>query len=290
MSLTSINIRNPENYPRKSDLRVGFTLIELLVVIAIISLLAAILFPVFASAREKARQTSCLSNVRQFGTAIQMYVQDNDETFPISLYLSKESNGVPCTASVWGETLPYLRNSNVLACLSDGQPLDEVKSFANIGIPPPCSTIPPSRYTSYQANFAVIDVGYPNLLFQGTPLNTPARSVKTIAAIDYVGQTGLIYDGTVALPGGSANLNFFDAPVTARHTGAVNVFFVDGHARAVQTLPLQSGGGQQLGGTALDGTPIRVWAIASQGAYYGSYRIYGIAHRNPDNSWTASNP
>ena len=60
----------------------GFTLIELLVVIAIIAILAAILFPVFAQAREKARQTSCLSNLKQIGTAMQLYVDDNHERFP----------------------------------------------------------------------------------------------------------------------------------------------------------------------------------------------------------------
>ena len=62
----------------------GFTLIELLVVIAIIAILAAILFPVFAQAREKARQTSCLSNLKNLGTAVMLYTDDNHETYPMS--------------------------------------------------------------------------------------------------------------------------------------------------------------------------------------------------------------
>ena len=66
--------------------REGFTLIELLVVIAIIAILAAILFPVFAQAREKARQTSCTSNLKQQGTAMMMYAQDYDESYPSNWY------------------------------------------------------------------------------------------------------------------------------------------------------------------------------------------------------------
>src|SRR5712675_538712 len=66
--------------------RTGFTLIELLVVIAIIAILAAILFPVFAQAREKARAISCLSNSKQVSLGVLMYVQDYDETFPLYFY------------------------------------------------------------------------------------------------------------------------------------------------------------------------------------------------------------
>ena len=72
--------------------RRGFTLIELLVVIAIIAILAAILFPVFAQAREKARQTTCTSNMKQMGTAIMMYTQDYDETLPPGCHLWGNSN------------------------------------------------------------------------------------------------------------------------------------------------------------------------------------------------------
>jgi prepilin-type N-terminal cleavage/methylation domain-containing protein len=73
--------------------RNAFTLIELLVVIAIIAILAAILFPVFAHAREKARQTSCLSNAKQLGTATMMYVQDYDETYPKAEFVDQNGWG-----------------------------------------------------------------------------------------------------------------------------------------------------------------------------------------------------
>jgi len=76
----------------------GFTLIELLVVIAIIAILAAILFPVFAQARAKARQTQCVSNMRQIGTAVMMYLNDYDERFPFTMAII---NGVPSTVNYW---------------------------------------------------------------------------------------------------------------------------------------------------------------------------------------------
>src|SRR5690348_3717227 len=99
--------------PSERAPRRGFTLIELLVVIAIIAILAAILFPVFAQAREKARQTGCLSNLRQIGTAAQMYAQDDDERLPGTEL--GEGDG----EYHWLEMLaPYTKNRGLFTCPS----------------------------------------------------------------------------------------------------------------------------------------------------------------------------
>jgi len=129
----------------------GFTLIELLVVIAIIAILAAILFPVFAQAREKARQTTCISNAKQVGTAVLMYVQDYDETFPLAfgwvagtgwLYTYMHTapadwfqpgSHIRATASPvqWCNSIqPYMKNYGATACPSGPE-----MNLANAGFP-----------------------------------------------------------------------------------------------------------------------------------------------------------
>jgi prepilin-type N-terminal cleavage/methylation domain-containing protein len=119
--------------------RVGFTLIELLVVIAIIAILAAILFPVFSTAREKARQTHCLNNMKNWGTAVLQYLNDYDERFP----------AVTCSDSFFPEpwcegwynhlppwmlsAQPYIRNFQVGICPSDSERPNFSKCIGNRG-------------------------------------------------------------------------------------------------------------------------------------------------------------
>ena len=100
--------------------RYGFTLIELLVVIAIIAILAAILFPVFAQARDKARQTACLSNTRQLGTGLQLYTQDHDEVLPHHVTDTWDFLN-PAVGSNWARAIfPYVKNQQVYFCPSTG--------------------------------------------------------------------------------------------------------------------------------------------------------------------------
>lgn len=132
--------------------RTGFTLIELLVVIAVIAVLTAVLFPVFAAAREAGRKASCLSNERQLGAALQLYVQDWDSRFP-----QTHPTATPWTfpddeitlVTPWREIMqPYIRNTRIFGCPSDpGVPEWHPSSYA------------PNGYTVYGA--ALADATHP---------------------------------------------------------------------------------------------------------------------------------
>ncbi|HEX2998988.1 MAG TPA: DUF1559 domain-containing protein [Armatimonadota bacterium] len=127
--------------------RKGFTLIELLVVIAIIAILAAILFPVFARARENARKSTCQSNLKQLATAVLMYVQDYDEKLPAA-NCAGLGNGME-----WNiVAAPYIKNYGVYKCPSDPSPRDIIPGQPAPGCPTSYGNVPanvPAHKLSY---------------------------------------------------------------------------------------------------------------------------------------------
>jgi prepilin-type N-terminal cleavage/methylation domain-containing protein/prepilin-type processing-associated H-X9-DG protein len=151
--------------------RVGFTLIELLVVIAIIAILAAILFPVFAKAKAKALQTSCLSNQKQLGLAIMMYAQDWDETYPSSYYYINGANSSNGYVQWSGMIAPYVQNRGLFVC-----PQHAVKGWA-----PTCFTTPPVEPPAGQTPLKnLMDVQAYRLSYVANEMLIPRKKYATV--------------------------------------------------------------------------------------------------------------
>ncbi|MBC7805878.1 MAG: DUF1559 domain-containing protein [Akkermansiaceae bacterium] len=214
---------------KNSHRRIGFTLIELLVVIAIIAILAAILFPVFAQAREKARQTSCLSNVKQISLSLIQYTQDYDETYPMKQYDGPGISWEQSRANNWRAlTYPYLKSYAVYTCPSN--PDNDKK--VNPGWYNPWFNI------SYQANrFGVI----------GDPSEDPTYGVVTLASVDSPASliaVAEVWDGQKKFDWGNASA-CYDGDFNwdwdghryshfVHQTGFTNYCFADGHAKAMR--------------------------------------------------------
>jgi prepilin-type N-terminal cleavage/methylation domain-containing protein len=158
---------------RRGGWRIGFTLIELLVVIAIIAILAAILFPVFAQARDKARGSACLSNLKQIGTGLFLYLQDYDETYPLNRIGMLQ--GKDCGKQggyTWKEAIhPYVKNYDVWVCPS--------ARFATIN---PCCAGSTTIKTSYGHNGSLFNVNLTrrkdDTVIWDAPTGRPSRAVR----------------------------------------------------------------------------------------------------------------
>ncbi|MGC4048106.1 MAG: DUF1559 domain-containing protein [Armatimonas sp.] len=230
----------------------GFTLIELLVVIAIIAILAAILFPVFAQARAKARQTACLSNMKQIGTAIMMYAQDYDEVLPGNTALngtgqptdgrwpapavSAHSAGLgepmgwmqpydpanPGTYRIWARDIqPYIKNLQVMHC-----PETKPRSSDGTCVAPTTCEVQ-----------GVANAGNGNILLNGIPASKPLAAITTPADIIFAHEVrnwnrvaqekprGILVGGEVRYT------NFSNAYYDVLHSGGANLLFCDGHAK-----------------------------------------------------------
>ncbi len=247
--------------------RSGFTLIELLVVIAIIAILAAILFPVFAQARAKARQTSCLSNLKQMGTAFMMYSQDYDEAMPYFNWAAQYSGGSGPGKEIWSNywsnaIYPYVKNAQMYACPSDRANLTPLNSsmFWWTGLPTNNQQAWVDRGWVRELLNQKLSYGY-NEHFQGNPVlaavDRPAQALLVadsitssvccangrfpdrnnpadpnhkfiIRRVSYANQC----DGTWY---GGADQNFHNAAWEGnnctRHSGGANIAYMDGHAK-----------------------------------------------------------
>lgn len=228
--------------------RQGFTLIELLVVIAIIAILAAILFPVFAQAREKARQTSCLSNTRQYATANMMYVQDYDETFPFSSNI----NNNQCVSSFYWSVAPYVKNEQITQCPSEAQAIEAAKVLAipQYGMTP-CTGTP--KFTSYSVNGMVFKVG---------PAFNPTSTPLSLAALTLPAESIMFYDGNVAF---TANFQGQIQVIQGRHSETANVAYADGHSKNVKTTLF--GTASQFSVTG-PGKQLKTYKIGANGGQY----------------------
>jgi len=230
--------------------RRAFTLIELLVVIAIIAILAAILFPVFAQAREKARQASCLSNQKQYATATLMYVQDYDETFPFSANLNGQ-----CVDTFYSVVSPYVKNNEINRCPSEK---DAINTQLTTGAP--CPNTPP--WTSIVVNGGLMTNGF-----------FPGAMPIALAAVQNTTGTILLYDGNVGTspyPGMQVQL------VQARHSTTFNAAWVDGHASSIPATDTKTTT-QQF--TVMGpGKSLKVYTIGAKGGFYaGKVEASGLA-------------
>jgi prepilin-type N-terminal cleavage/methylation domain-containing protein/prepilin-type processing-associated H-X9-DG protein len=224
----------------------GFTLIELLVVIAIIAILAAILFPVFAQAREKARQTSCLSNVKQMGMAVLMYSQDADETYP------PNSTSAP-SAYTFGNTYYWffglVQIGSGAAKLIPSAGL--VQSYVKSGPVQACPSAGDLGATAGGAPFTIdasdAALGYDKnaMLYTSVTLpdGTPYGPFLALADWQSPADSMLMMDAQNSPT--SATFNGISAPrrpntgvlttplATGRHQNMANVLFQDGHAKSM---------------------------------------------------------
>jgi len=265
----------------------GFTLIELLVVIAIIAILAAILFPVFAKVREKARQISCLSNEKQLGLAFMQYEQDNDELNPCGMYGLELGFG-------WAYSIyPYVKSTGAFACPDDayttppqaawvqatGQGFVVCSYAQNMEL----SQVPTTQFTAPSKTVQLVEV-------TGVGIALPGWQSPTTAWYDMSGMTwntspgteGLCMYGDTGTPagvgfstgymGGRGNISStIGCPGTftpaGRHTNGSNVLLADGHARFLLGSSISSG----QGAASPNDSQSQDWPLEAAGTQNNTY-------------------
>ena len=248
--------------------RNGFTLIELLVVIAIVTILAALLFPVFSSARRKAWQTACLSNQRQVGAALMLYLQDFDETYPNVRFEPLGNQGAgTLDQNAWSVVIsPYLRNTSVMACPAnpDNHILSQDGKFpisyaANFAANPRDYPLPSPLPTSVLRALTFSGV-FGNDLSPGVKASSIVRPAECIAVVEIAHDHFNTF--TVDVPddmapfgdGGNGRLVCFADCLFTGHSGLSNYLFTDGHVKALK--PTATYHGEEANFWYRDATPL----------------------------------
>jgi prepilin-type N-terminal cleavage/methylation domain-containing protein/prepilin-type processing-associated H-X9-DG protein len=235
----------------------GFTLIELLVVIAIIAILAAILFPVFAQAREKARQTACLSNMKQISLGLLQYVQDYDEILP-GRYFGQPSAWLASNPAQekykWMDAIyPYVKNEQVFSCPSDSAASREYVYYKRL------TAMTPVRYGSYCINGAYQNSGDPYTPPMSTYSTTGASVTNyTVGIAQLAAPAGTVWIMDAASSGVETDYGYSlsgwsipaQNPVVTttiprrlnraveRHSEFINIIWCDGHVKPMKTTAL----------------------------------------------------
>ena len=206
----------------------GFTLIELLVVIAIIAILAAILFPVFAQAREKARQSTCLSNMKQIGLATYMYTDDYDETYPatydgVAYQWNNGTTNVANPAGYPAQIYPYVKNWKIFAC-----PSSKTKIASG-----------QDGKTSYFGNGVILMGWYGAGLSRTVATGSLGVPADIILYTEYpTGDGSTVYLRPLLAADGSVSEVGPNWGQDNAHTGGQNVSYADGHAKYAKNFTL----------------------------------------------------
>ena len=224
---------NTQHKSRNAKFRFGFTLIELLVVIAIIAILASILFPVFARARENARRASCQSNFKQIGLGIMMYVQDYDETYPLLWYGSGNPSVVQTESGTPGAEFEEGDGSaGVLGHYITWMDLiyPYTKSVQLFHCP---SSVDAAYYPDYVLNGAYGGAyksyyGKPNGVTALAEINSPSTSVMIWET--GADTNGVSYEGKYGYRGTSSSIPRWPAE-NKQHLEGMNMTFGDGHVK-----------------------------------------------------------
>ncbi len=236
--------------------RNGFTLIELLVVIAIIAILAAILFPVFAQAREKAKQNACLSNMKQIALAMSMYADDNDDCYP-SVYDDTQDVTGDGTIDrlVWADKISsYVKSRNMFACSSKTNRMNDqttINTFRSSGYAPNSLAM-----TTYMMNMChnnhwpegtINNVGSDYLYpISSSQIENPTQTIGVMEGTDYgfYMHWNAAFDGWNRTATINGKLVFLSvAPLGDRilpnHTDGNNCAYTDGHAKFMKMAALR---------------------------------------------------